>query len=317
MPRPRHAPGSVLRFTLKRSVAAASPAAYLAARLSVSPFQAERLLARGCVDLDGCPLSSAPDSRLNKGSEITVRFPDDWDRHRRPQAMPLAILYEDEALVVLDKPPGLVVHPARGHMDGRTLQNGVRFRFRHALDRPETCIAPAHRLDRDTSGVIAFSLTRDAYRHLVRQFTDQHPRKEYLALVDGRPAFTETTIAAPLGVDPKDASRGAVVTRAAGGKPAATDLRVERLGADWALVRARPRTGRPHQVRLHLAHAGVPVVGDRDYNPLPHRRGAPRQALHATRLTLTHPIRGERVHVAADLPADFRAVLAGLEATAP
>jgi len=250
MPRPKYAAGSTHGFVVQRALLPHAPEAYLAARLSIRLGWARDLLAQGCVRANGQTLAPGGTHGFMPGDAIAIVFPAVWPPHLAPTPMPLAVLYEDDAVLVLDKPAGVVVHPARGHMQGETLQNGVLHRYREEVGAPGVTIGAAHRLDRDTSGVIVFSRTQAAYRHLTRQFAAQHPHKEYLALVDGAPAFAEASVEAPLGADPRDASRGAVVPLHEGGKRACTDLYVEEAGADWALVRACPRTGRPHQVRL-------------------------------------------------------------------
>jgi len=314
MARPQFAPGSRHAFTVKRPIRGQALACYLAARLSLPAPWARTLLRQDCVRIAGEVQGEAVHRALPVGTTIEVLFPDAWPPHLQPAAMPLDILYEDEAMLVLNKPAGVVVHPARGHMDNRTLQNGVLHRYAGKRTDLETTIGPAHRLDRDTSGVIVFSRTRAAYRALVQQFSAREAHKEYLAIVDGAPAFRTVTVQAPLGVDPADAKRGAVIPVAQGGKAAHTDLDVLASGTDWAFLRLHPRTGRPHQVRLHLAHLGLPIVGDRDYNPDPARRGFPRHALHAAALSLAHPVSGELLRFEAPLPQDMQDLLDRLEA---
>ncbi len=223
--------------------------------------------------------------------------------------MPLDILHEDERLAVLNKPAGSVVHPARGHLDCRTLQNGMRHRYRRLLALPETTLGSPHRLDKDTSGAIVFALDRTAYVSLVEQFASGLPHKEYLAVVDGAPDFDELSCQSPLGADPERKGLGTVVPREAGGKAARTDFTVLERGRGWALVRAVPFTGRPHQIRIHAASLGLPLAGDRDYNRRGEQAAFPRQALHASGLTFVHPGTGARLRVEAPLPDDFRLAL--------
>jgi 23S rRNA pseudouridine1911/1915/1917 synthase len=227
--------------------------------------------------------------------------------------MPLDILHEDDHLVVLNKPPGVVVHPARGHLDNQTLQNGMRSRYSHLLAKRETTIGSPHRLDKDTSGAIVFALTRTAYASLVDQFSRALPHKEYLAVVDGDPDFAELSCRSPLGSDAERKGLTAVVPLEQGGKTARTDFRVLRRGGGWALVNAVPHTGRPHQIRIHAASLGLPLAGDREYNERWERLGFPRQALHAAALTFRHPATGEALRVEAPPPEDFRLALAALE----
>ncbi len=262
--------------------------------------------------LGNATCSPAQELRLRPGDCFTVAFPHDWPPHLQPRQMDLVILYEDDCMLVLDKPAGIVVHPARGHMRSATLQNGVLFRYRDRLTDPLATIGPAHRLDRDTSGVIVFSRTRPAYQDLTRQFSAHRVRKEYIALVSGEPGFDEIVVDAPLGVDPRNPRCGAVVPLPDGGRPALTRLRVIERGRGWALVGARPMTGRPHQVRLHLAHKGLPVIGDRYYHPDPEAGGAGRQMLHAASLEISHPLTRKPMRFVACMPDDMRKVVYGL-----
>lgn len=311
MTRPRYAGGSEHRFTVRRERSVQSLSRYAAARLSLPLSWIERLLADGRIRLDGevCLCGSSPE-RLKRGSEIAVRFPPVWPPHMVPTPMPLDILYEDEHLLALNKPPGVVVHPARGHMDGNSLQNGV---LHHVASRGGPVdaggIGPSHRLDKDTSGVIVYALHTESHRCLTRQFAERHPHKEYLALVDGSPSFDQTEAHAAMAPCPDDPSRVRVTPEHEGGKSARTGLYVLERGSDWALLRATPQTGRPHQVRVHCAHHGAPVIADATYNPAPARRPMARQALHAARLLLTHPVTDTPLRLAAPLPRDMEELL--------
>ncbi len=313
MPRPRFAPGSTVTFTLRpRPGPPRDAAAYAAVRLAVPAEWVAPLVREGRVAVDGRTVGPGGLVDLARAAELRIRLPDAWPPHLACVDMPLAVLHEDEDILVLDKPPGVVVHPARGHLDNRTLANGVRHRYRADIGRPGVTLGAPHRLDKDTSGVIVFARTTAAYMALVRQFAAREPHKEYLALVDGVPAFAHTTVRAPLGTDPENPKRGAVVPEHVGGKPASTDFHVLAHQDGTALVRAVPHTGRAHQIRLHLAHLGHPVRGDRDYNPLdgngaPSSNRPPRQALHAAALTLPHPITRQRLRLESPWPADWPA----------
>lgn len=313
MTRPRFVPGSTVVFKVKNRSGKKPLAAYLATRLGVVTTWAEDLVKGGHVKLDGTP--SQPDDFINLSAgphDIEVFFPNNWPKHMAATEMPLDILYEDEHLLVINKPPGIVVHPARGHLDNQTLQNGVRHRYRHLLGREETTLGSPHRLDKDTSGAIVFALTRSVYIHLVDQFAASAPHKQYLAIFDGKPNWTEYVCDRPLGSDPERKGLGTVVSETEGGKTARTDFTVIETGRDWALVRAVPHTGRPHQIRIHAASLGFPLAGDRDYNSLPERLPLPRQALHAAGLAFTHPATGLPLRVEAPLPADMHEALCQL-----
>ena len=216
-----------------------------------------------------------------------------------PAAPP--ILYEDAEMLAVDKPAGLVVHPAYRHPDG-TLYDAVRApQMARGEGRP--CLL--HRLDRDTSGVVLLAKTERARRALVRQFERRQVRKWYLALVRGQPASACGAITQPLRRDPLDRRR---VKVDGAGQTAATRYRVLAGSAERALLLAEPRTGRTHQIRAHLAWLGHPLLGDAVYGDAA-AGAAPRQMLHAWALGVRHPITGQPLRVVAPLPADFATCL--------
>jgi 23S rRNA pseudouridine1911/1915/1917 synthase len=304
----------VAEFKVRNRSGRKSLAAYLGSRLGVAEAWAADLVAGGCVSLDG--QAAAPGQLINLSAgphEMTVRFPEAWPRHMAATEMPLDILYEDDHLLALNKPPGLVVHPARGHLDSLTLQNGVRHRYRSRLGEPGLTLGSPHRLDKDTSGVIVFAITRQAYVGLVGQFSRSEPRKTYLAILDGRADSAAFANAKPIGPDPERRGLGKTLPPEQGGKAARTDFAIRESGRDWSLAEALPRTGRPHQIRIHAADLGLPLAGDLDYNPAPGRLGMPRQALHAASLEFRHPAEKDRaMRVDAPFPADLRETLARL-----
>jgi 23S rRNA pseudouridine1911/1915/1917 synthase len=223
--------------------------------------------------------------------------------------MPLAIVYEDDELLVLDKPQGLVVHPAAGHSDD-TLVNALlahtgQLSGINGVERPGI----VHRLDKDTSGLMVVAKTDRAHRSLQWQIQTKTARRDYLAVVWGSPKSDAGTVDAPLGRHPVHRQKMAVVEW---GRPARTHWRVrERLG-NCSLVEFSLETGRTHQIRVHSAHIGYPIVGD----PLYSGAGAPvhlkGQALHAFRLAFDHPVFGERLAFEAPLPATMEKLLAHL-----
>ncbi len=224
------------------------------------------------------------------------------------QPLPLSIVYEDDALIVVDKPPGLVVHPGSGNWDG-TLANAL---LHHAPQLAGVARAGiVHRLDKDTSGLLAVAKTPAAQTDLVRQLQAHTVRREYLALVHGIIAHGGR-IDAPLGRHPVRRTSMAVV---AAGKPAVTHYEVRERFAACTLLWCRLETGRTHQIRVHLASLQHPLVGDRTYG---RRTGLafPRQALHAWRLALAHPLTRERMQWESPLPGDFAALLASLRRAA-
>lgn len=316
MPKPRFAPGSTAVFTVKNRSGKKNLATYLASRLGVVDAWAEGLIADGRVLLDGSTAGPGDSINLSAGPhEIEVRFPDAWPRHMAATPMDLAVIHEDDDLIALDKPPGIVVHPARGHLNNQTLQNGVRHRYRHRLAEPGVSIGPPHRLDKDTSGVVLFALTTRAFTNLAAQFAAGLPGKEYLAILDGDPDFEDTVLDAPIGADPENKGRSAIIPVDRGGKAASTAFTILERGKGWALALAAPKTGRAHQIRVHAASLGLPMAGDRDYNPHCDRLGCDRQALHAAALTFRHPITGGETRVEAPLPADMAEALARLRET--
>lgn len=258
----------------------------------------------GCVVIGGAPMTVAK-HKLYGGERVVVSPPP------LPQAgvlfaqpISLAIVYEDDTLLVVDKPAGLVVHPGSGNWDG-TLANAL---LHHAPQLAGVARAGiVHRLDKDTSGLLAVAKTPQAQTDLVRQLQARTVRREYLALVEGVIA-RGGKIDAPLGRHPVKRTSMAVI---AAGKRALTHYDVRERFADCTLLWCRLETGRTHQIRVHLASLKHPVVGDRTYGRR-HGIAFPRQALHAWRLALAHPLTGEPLHWEAPLPADFAALLASL-----
>ena len=236
----------------------------------------------------------------------------------RPEAMDLVVLFEDEHLIVIDKPAGLVVHPAPGHAGG-TLVNGL---LAHCDDLSgiggELRPGIVHRLDKDTSGVMVVTKSDVAHQALAEDFAAKNLVREYVAVVAPAPKADRGTIDTLYGRHPVD--RKKFSSKVARGKRAVTHYAVEeRLASGAALVRLRLETGRTHQIRVHMADHGWPLLGDPVYGRTPKDpllRGAAealgRQALHAARLEITHPVRGEALRFATEAPADMQALLAAL-----
>lgn len=222
----------------------------------------------------------------------------------RPEPIALDIRFEDAALLIVHKPAGLVVHPAAGNWSG-TLLNGLLAHHAGAAALPRAGIV--HRLDKDTSGLMVVARTLAAQTALVRAIAAREVRREYLALVHGRPDAETFSVEAPIGRDPVARVRMAVV---AGAKPARTDVTVLATavvdGQTVSAVRCRLHTGRTHQIRVHLAHRGHPLLGDTLYGGRA-LLGVMRQALHATRLGLVHPDTGQALLFEAPVPVDLRA----------
>jgi 23S rRNA pseudouridine1911/1915/1917 synthase len=217
-------------------------------------------------------------------------------------APPYSIAYEDEHLIVVDKGPGLVVHPARGHRE-ETLAQLLAPQL--AGGEPERA-GIVHRLDRDTSGLLVVARSEEAHRRLQAALADRQIEREYLALVEGRPPARSGTIEAPVGRDPRVRTRMAV--GGANPREARTHFVIERALPGTTLLRLRLETGRTHQIRVHLQAIGHPVCGDPEYGTAG-MLGLERQFLHATRLAFDHPLTGERIEVLSPLPEDLQAAL--------
>lgn len=269
----------------------------------------------GKVTVDGAVLR--PRDRLSGGETIRLLAEVEAEEAVAAQPIPLPILYEDEAIIVIDKPAGLVVHPGAGNATG-TLQNALLHHRAGLAEVPRAGIV--HRLDKDTSGVMVVAGTITAHTDLVRQLEERSMRREYRAVCNGV-MTAGGTVDAALGRHPVDRLKMAVRSN---GRPAVTHYRVVRRFRAHTDIRARLETGRTHQIRVHMAHIGFPLVGDRVYGGrlrLPPGatdeliallRSFRRQALHARRLQLRHPVSGEPVSFEAPLPQDHRLLLAAL-----
>jgi 23S rRNA pseudouridine1911/1915/1917 synthase len=222
---------------------------------------------------------------------------------------PFTIAFQDESLIVVDKAPGLVVHPARGHREG-TLAQLLAQAGLNPAGGEEGRPGIVHRLDRDTSGLLVVARSDEVLRRLQAALADRLIEREYLALVEGRPPARSGTIEAPIGRDPRVRTRMAV--GGAGQREARTHFTLERALASTSLLRLRLETGRTHQIRVHLRAIGHPVCGDPEYGT-PGLLGLERQFLHATRLAFDHPLSGERIEVSSPLPADLQSALTRAE----
>jgi len=289
------------------------------AAIVFADFSRERLkgwIQDGHLTVGGRP--GKPKDRLSGGEELNLSVVLAVETQAQPQAIPLDILYEDEHLLVLDKPAGLVVHPGAGNPDG-TLLNALLAHCPDLQHIPRAGLV--HRIDKDTSGLLVVAKTLAAQADLVAQLAEKSVYREYEAVVQGV-LVSGATIDAPIGRHPTDRVRMAVVSS---GKPAVTHFRIIKRYRGHTHVRVQLETGRTHQIRVHFAHKGNPLLGDPVYGGR-HRmpKGAtpelaaavsqfPRQALHARRLGLVHPASGESLEFESPLPADFRELLAVLE----
>jgi len=283
-----------------------------------------RVIDAGVVTVDGG--GCKPSYRLKPGQRVRLVLPEIPREGPRPENIPLAILYEDDQIVVVDKPPGMVVHPARGHWSG-TLAAALQYHFGGRLSSAGGPTRPGivHRLDRDTSGVILVAKDDQTHARLAAQFEARTVEKSYLAIVAGRPQRDRDVVEEPLGVHPQNREKMAIRRTDADARRAETFYEVLERFEGFALVRAIPKTGRTHQIRVHLNHAGCPVLCDRLYGGRAViTRGEirrdyeddtvllDRQALHAQRLRFVHPETAEPLEIEAPLPCDIETVLSEL-----
>jgi 23S rRNA pseudouridine1911/1915/1917 synthase len=263
--------------------------------------------------------------RMTPGDVVTVSLPTLPKEGPLPADIPLDVLYEDEAIAVINKPPGMVVHPGRGHWEG-TLASALR----HHFDQLSEYGGPSrpgivHRLDRDTSGVILIAKTDTAHQRSADQFENRTVSKEYFAITLGAPDKDRDLVDLPIGPHPYQREKMAVRRDHSAARPAQSFYEVERRFQGFAAVRIAPKTGRTHQIRLHLASIGCPVLCDRLYggrarltsgdlrrDPSDETPLIERQALHARRLTILHPIDGRELTFEAPLPEDMSRTLAAL-----
>ena len=275
------------------------------ARLGGMSREAARsLIVSGAVTCDGEPVL-APRHAVAAGSVLMFE-PAAVRPLLEAAEVPFTVVYEDAHLAVVDKPAGVVTHPGAGNT-GPTLAAGVLHRWPTVRGvGGEDRWGIVHRLDRDTSGLLAVALTAEAERGLQAAIKERRVSREYLALVHGAPATSTGTVDAPLGRDPARPTRMRIDPS---GRHAVTHYRVEEAHRDMTLLRVTLDTGRTHQIRVHLAAIGLPIAGDRTYGKT---AGSPRVFLHAARLAFDHPVTGEAIEAVSPLPSDLAAALAAL-----
>ncbi len=283
--------------------------AALSALSGASRSQVAQWITNGRVLVNGAVVGKAG-HKLKGGEALAVDVPPPPPSHVAPEDVPLDVLFEDDALIAVNKPPGMATHPAPGLVTG-TLVNALLARM--SLPEQEGAEGPdgyrpgiVHRLDKDTSGVIVVAKTVEAHARLAAAFKDRETRKVYLALAGGRwPAERPVNVDAPIGRHPKERQRMTV----GGASPREAQTRFAPLarhtsqGRTYAFVRCEPRTGRTHQIRVHLAHLESPIVGDSTYGRP--SEVIPRMALHAWQLTIPHPVTGETLRLTAPVPDDL------------
>jgi 23S rRNA pseudouridine1911/1915/1917 synthase len=291
----------------------------LAARVpALSRSRLKALILDGQVAIDGRTIRD-PAVRVNSGDSVAVTLPPPEPAKPAGEAIPLNIVYEDDALIVIDKPAGLVVHPAAGHAEG-TLVNALIAHCGDSLSGIGGVKRPGivHRLDKDTSGLMVAAKTDEAHAGLTEAFAARRIERAYEAVVWGVPTPSSGRIEGAIGRDPKNRKKMAVVTR--GGKSAATNYRaLERFGDVAARVECRLESGRTHQIRVHMTQIGHPLVGDALYGRSRRRRisglsapvaealtGFPRQALHARLIGFDHPVTGRHLKFESECPSDMQ-----------
>jgi len=280
----------------------------VAAVAGISRAHAQRLIGDGRAVVDGGRRRSS--DRLAGGEQIRVELTAPPDETLEAESIPLRVAYEDDSMLIVDKPAGLVVHPSAGHGTG-TLVNALLGRARDRAE-PLGSIAGVgrpgivHRLDKETSGLIVVAKTDEAQATLMRQFGERTIEKEYLALVRGAPPAPRGRVEAPIGRDPRDRQRMAVVS---GGRASTTEYESIGIGGGYTLLALRPLTGRTHQIRAHLSFLGLPIAGDLRYGGGEGPGGLGRQFLHAARLGLERPGDGARLTAWSQLPPDLASCL--------
>ncbi|MDE5897229.1 MAG: RluA family pseudouridine synthase [Clostridia bacterium] len=272
----------------------------------------KKLADDGRVSVNGKPVRAGQVVRA--GEEVAVEIPDPVPIAAKPEDIPIEIVYEDRDLAVVNKPQGMTVHAGAGNYEG-TLVNALLYRLGN-LSGINGEIRPGivHRIDKDTSGLLVVAKNDNAHLSLSKQIAEKSCKREYLALLEGVLKADEGKIVTDLGRDPKDRLRMAVLPTGTG-RHAETDYFVERRFSAYTLVRFSLHTGRTHQIRVHAKYLGHPVVGDPVYGYKKQRFALNGQLLHAFRLTLTHPVSGERMEFTAPLPDYFARVLETLEKT--
>src|SRR3954447_616183 len=291
-------------WRLDRALAAAVP--------TLSRERLKTLIRTGAVEVSGKPIRD-PATKVHGGESLRVEVPEPEPSHNAPQDIPLTIVFEDEHLLVVDKPAGLVVHPAAGNLDG-TLVNALLHHCGGSLSGIGGVARPGivHRIDKDTSGLLVVAKTDVAHEGLARQFAAHSIDRRYLAIVSGLPKASQGVVDAPLARSAANRKKIAIV-EGKRGKRAVTHWERLQLLHDAALVECRLETGRTHQVRVHMASIGHPLLGDPVYGRSGKTRGKllkelgfHRQALHAAELGFIHPVTKRRLSFSSPMPADMQ-----------
>ncbi len=283
---------------------------YLADQLpDLSRSRIQKLIELGHVQVNR-ELCRSKKAEVEDGDLIQIELPEVQPLELKPEAIPLDVLYEDDSLIIINKPAGMVVHPSAGHESG-TLVNALLAHCKtlpgiNGVQRPGI----VHRLDKDTTGAIVAAKTEQAFHHLQEQFRTKTARRDYYAIVYGAPKQDSGTIDQPIGRHPVDRQKQAIVPEEKGGRRAITHWQVKERIGNYTLLHFELETGRTHQIRVHSAFIGHPVVGDPVYSSgRSIGVNLPGQALHAWRLQLIHPVTEEWLEAIAPIPAYFTTLL--------
>jgi 23S rRNA pseudouridine1911/1915/1917 synthase len=290
---------------------------YLTANIEeLTRARIQKLIDDGMVTVNGTIARAS--LKLKKGDKIILTMPPPEILEAGAEDIPVAIVYEDENLIVINKPAGMVVHPGAGVHSG-TLVNALLHHCRGSLSSIGGVIRPGivHRLDKDTSGLIVVAKNDNAHQKLAAQLKEKTARRTYIALVEGQPKEAEGTVNAPIGRHPVKRKEMAIVEN---GRNAVTHFKALKYFQRFTLMECRLETGRTHQIRVHMASLNLPVAGDIVYNRKTsgtlegrHKLGLSGQALHAAKLSFTHPVTGLLLEFQAELPQDFERLLAKLK----
>ena len=284
--------------------------AYIAKKCSdISRTTVQRLVNEGNLLVNGDIKKIS--YKVQVGDEIEINVPEAQEIDLKPENIPIEVMYEDNDIIVVNKPKGLVVHPANGNPDG-TLVNAIMALCKDSLSGIGGEIRPGivHRLDKDTSGLLIVAKNDKAHMNMSKQIKDREVKKIYIALVKGNIGEDEATINMPIGRSTKDRKKMAVRKD---GKEAVTHFKVLKRYHNYTLLEVKIDTGRTHQIRVHMAEIGHPVVGDMVYSNGKNEFGVEGQMLHAKSLDFKHPITGKQMHLEAELPEYFKEVLNKLD----
>lgn len=280
---------------------------YLSKKISLSRSQIQELIDKGLVKVNEKDIKSS--YKVKMGDKIEVIIPPPEETEIKPQDIPIEIIYEDDDVVIINKPKGMVVHPAHGHYND-TLVNALLYRIKN-LSGIGGEIRPGiiHRLDKDTTGLLIIAKNDISHQRLSEQLKNRTLKRIYWAICEGEIPWEEKRVEAPLGRHPIDRKRMAIVPY---GKLAITNFKVLERFKGYTLISADLETGRTHQIRVHISHLGFPILGDEVYGRIDKRFGIKGQLLHAKKISFIHPTKNVPMEFEIDLPEEFKRVLSFL-----